>query len=265
MKPKLPQLPFITREMFAFDHGSTYELRVALQTDVAGTIALLGSSREAPFRYNMTPVADGSTEIFTFKVTDIPTFLTLFHATGSYEHGSCYAKLYLRINGTTRWMMAAGFMSAQQQLSWPMQVSKSPIPGRGRMRTILSADPAAGAEASITVPNGQIYKVNGVSVQIVTDATIANRFLQLIMTNPSGQRWVGINDTAVTASLTRNYTFSQIGGPSGTNQESEFLCNLPGNIWLDEASTIATSTIGIESGDNIGIMAVHVEQFWEAE
>lgn len=122
------------------------------------------------------------------------------------------------------------------------------------------ANPAAGADWSVTVPTGQIWRVRSIFAQLVSSATVANRqpFLQI---KDAGGNFLFLLDwgTAQTASLTSSYTW---GGscPLVNNGTSIFVGPIPQDMVLAEGSTISASTASIQTGDQWQKVCLLVEQ-----
>lgn len=120
----------------------------------------------------------------------------------------------------------------------------------------LTVDPAANTEVSQTVPGGQIWELLSVNVTLVTDATVANRQVTLVIDD-------GVNIVAqVTAqptqaaSLTYNYTFSVGGVDRAAVVGTNVLVPLPGPLALPAGFRIRTVTTLRAATDNYGAATV---------
>lgn len=123
------------------------------------------------------------------------------------------------------------------------------------VKLATGANPAAGANhAVITVPAGVRWQFLGWSSQLVTDATVANRYIGLyIRTSGALNRVVAVSGNAHTASLTIPWIFA-IGMNVGTSSTlsaagtTSGLGSVP--IELNAGDTIQQTTGGLVAGDD---------------
>lgn len=132
-----------------------------------------------------------------------------------------------------------------------------PFPGQtiGEV-VVVSADPAAGAEISYTADQDMI--VHAVGFNLVTSATVANRFPGLVADDGGSNVFFETQTgSAETASATwRNYAFE--GAPSSSGNPRTF--PLPaGGLRLKKGDRIRTLTGAIDAGDNYGSMILQIE------
>lgn len=119
---------------------------------------------------------------------------------------------------------------------------------------VAGADPAAGAEASITVPSGEIWELLSFIVRLVTDATVANRQAQLVIDDGTNILWQSDSPSNQIASQTRDYAAG-----SGLERQDEGInaatkqWALPTGLVLAGGYRIRTLTGGNVAGDNYGI------------
>lgn len=117
----------------------------------------------------------------------------------------------------------------------------------------IGADPAAGAEWTVTVPAGSIWRILSVQAQLVTNATVANRQAQFIVDNGNGTEIIFISETPSNqaASLTRRY----VAG-AGLSRLDEGVAatvkqwSLPVGLTLTGGQRIRTFTAAIVAGDD---------------
>lgn len=138
------------------------------------------------------------------------------------------------------------------------------IPGAGRaVLWIAGSDPAAGVEATVTTfLNAQSgpASILSVSVQLVTDATVANREVVLIVDDGSTTVFASIpSGVTQVASQTRRYTFG-LALPRGAGAQSlDVVAPLP-PVAVFNGWRVRTSTVGLQAGDNFGPMTVLVSK-----
>ena len=122
----------------------------------------------------------------------------------------------------------------------------------GRLKEIASADPAAGAEISITVPDNKRWLIISLSFSLVTDATVANRNVNVIAKNTGGnvvfRSGSNINHTA---STTKVYGFAAIGDEGEGLGVTHIMA--PTILVLDEGMKLETATANLQAADNFGI------------
>lgn len=134
---------------------------------------------------------------------------------------------------------------------------------QGILKVITGTNPAAGNEISHTVPSGKRWRLLAARFALVTDATVASRFVAFKITDGTNTLFEGYATAAVsqTASLTYNYSASPIldgSGSSGTKR----VIPIP-MILLGSGYTAGTSTTAIQSGDNYGAPVFLVEEYDE--
>lgn len=134
-------------------------------------------------------------------------------------------------------------------------------PGTGIVKQVLSADPAAGAEVSITVPAGEDWRLMSGRVPLVTSATAANRRPHIVMDDGTASVHMRSPVGAVqAASLTVGYNFGPGIPQDAAVVDGEIRMTLPtGEIYLPAGHRIRTITTALQVGDNYGPMALLVE------
>jgi hypothetical protein len=138
---------------------------------------------------------------------------------------------------------------------------------RGRLYTVLPANPAAGAEISVPVPAGKRWLFKAMKYRFVTSATVANR--------NSLQRWAdGAGNVFASSGQNLNQaaggTFDYYIAPGiGTAaygvgaQQQVHNHNPPLGLELAAGYTIGTLTFGIQAGDQYSAVVILVEE-WDA-
>jgi hypothetical protein len=130
----------------------------------------------------------------------------------------------------------------------------------GELLTLSSADPAAGAEISYTLPAGFRYQILSVQATLVTDATVANRFPALTINDGANDVAAYMAGTAQTATQTVAYQFA----PGLNSYQASLRTHAPiaADMILKGGNIIKTVTTGIVAGDNWGIARIRVMR-WE--
>jgi hypothetical protein len=185
---------------------------------------------------------------------------------GSPRVGQCYVVVEIVRGQTgafqTLGAILEGYVTDTTPLVWPGTLCQSSADGPGVIRSIAGSDPAAGAEFSETVPTNARWRLLGVDVPLVTDATAANR--EAVLTIDDGAAVVAeiAAGTAQAASLTRRYSFArgvQRGGPAAST-----IINAPiPDAMLMGGYRVRSVTTNLQAGDNYGAPQLWVEEWIE--
>jgi hypothetical protein len=70
------------------------------------------------------------------------------------------------------------------------------------------ANPAAGAEAIVTVTAGKFWVVRAIHLKLVTEATAGSRLVRLAIDDGTNVVYLSANDVAHAASLTSEYSYA---------------------------------------------------------
>ena len=126
--------------------------------------------------------------------------------------------------------------------------------------TSTGANPAAGAEVSVTVPTGEIWRLLSVRLTLVTSATAATRRVILLADNGAATIWAAPAGNTQAASLTNNYSFTSglSGNLSGT---AEFAVGVGEDLWLPSGYRIRTNTENIQTGDDYAAPVLHIIRY----
>lgn len=122
------------------------------------------------------------------------------------------------------------------------------------------ANPAAGAEISITVPAGQTWQLQDIDFTLTTSAAAGNRQVQLIIDDGVNELWRFLVTVTQAASLAYIYAFggatsdAAVRAATGVNEVLSEM-DLPG-ITLGAGYRIRTSTVGIQAGDQYSAITV---------
>jgi len=260
--PQLPQLPFLTREMLKFGNNSTISLRLSTQSDASISLIVKGITREGVFNFRQIPTNDSILTISEFRIPDIPIFVSVVDIDGVLAQGQTFCRLSLMLDGEIIHEFASGWVYTQKSISWPGGENQDLRPDGGFLGEEVSADPAAGSEISITVPAGEIWKINAIRYQLTTDANVASRTPHLIFTLPTSTIIDLYNAANQQASSTKKYSYAPTGNPIDTQSDDDFFTSIPQNLMLLPTSTITTETVAIQAGDNYSAMSVYIERFF---
>lgn len=122
------------------------------------------------------------------------------------------------------------------------------------------ANPAAGAEWSVTVPTGSVWRVRSIYSQLVTSATVANRLTSVVMKDAAGNIFFQSFLTgAQTAGGTWTIVFS-VNAPNttlGSFNNSELF--IP-DVVLPEGAVVISKSSGLQAGDQYSAISLLIEQ-----
>jgi len=192
--------------------------------------------------------------------------LTIVASGGTPLYGQTFVRVDLfRGDNTGRTSLATlvqGMLTAQQRLAWPGSPLTSTHERPGGIRSITGTNPAAGVEISETVPTGARWRVLGLVFTLVTDATVANRDVNVLIddgTNTLLQLGAGSSQTASTSRL---HTLINSGANPGIlTSATPVLGTIP--FLLLAGYRIRTSTVNLQAGDNYGAPQLLVEEWLE--
>ncbi len=257
-------LPFLVRDMLRFENSVSFSLQVRSQASVAGALTIRGMTREGTFTFKHTTVSTGAYSTDTFQIPDVPIYISVIDDGSIFKQGEVVVTLNFLGNKDILFNLANGFVYSNKPLSYPIPSQTDLIPGRGRFKTIVSDDPAAGDEISWTVPNGRVWRIIACSFQLVTAATVANRRVHLRLQTNAGLDISTFPDTDQVASLTRNYSFAQFGGSLDGFDGTKLLAPMPAEVYLETDDFLGTNTQSLQAGDNFGIGLLLVEEFFRS-
>lgn|SRR3990167_959191 len=243
-------VPFLNRKQFDFEEGASFKLNVDIWSNSGGTIQITGMTKSGPFTFALAVPTDGLQDNFELGIPDIPVLLAVDSQSNSVFRGMVYCKVGLLINSTIVGHLVSGYVTSAKSLSYPYGQNEHSMSGRGRMRQIDIADPAAGVELANTLVTGKITRIHAFRGTLVTDATASNRMVSLSIPS-TGDNIVRVPAiTLQTASLTIDYVFgiglAYLDDTIGLRKTAP----LPSDLWLDSATAIATIVTNIQAGDN---------------
>lgn len=216
----------------------------------------------------LAPAADRTNATASFQLGEGWLLALSVTVTGAtVRRGQCYVSARLRASSAASpvesLLVWQGYVESSQPSGWPVTPAHGPLDGRGATRIILGTNPAAGAEVLETVPTGARWRVIGVLLTLVCDATVATRVCILILDDATTVGAATISPAAPTASQTGTFIFQEgtgfiaLGTTFGVGA-------LPRELVLRAGDRIVTSTSGIAAGDNYAAPQYSVEE-WLAD
>lgn len=259
-------LPFLTRDMLAFEHGVKFSLRITTQSVDAQTMFIRGLTREGRFIFNHIMSANSLPISSTFRIPDFPIMVSASLAIEGFDQGDAWVRLALVIDDDVIFELASGLVYSNKGISWPSSQVPDQIPGGGGLTTSDGANPAVGAEIDNTVPDGQIWRLLGIRFQLVTSSTVNDRRVHVVIQFQGGNNIDCIATAVQAASTTRNYSCAAWGTLPTASDDNDILIPLPLNIKLPETSKIITQTTNLDTtgtGDNFGLPNHIIERFFQ--
>lgn len=250
--------------MLNFGSGQTFSLRIRSISTVAAQLTVRGLTRDGIFTLRHTTTSDLVQQEQIFRMPDIPIFISVVDELGSFVQGECYVTLSLLANNDELYQFSSGLVYVDKGLAWPDNGAMDTMPGHGRFITITGANPAAGAEISVTVPANTIWRLRSLNFTLVTDANAANRRVHVVLTTGGGQIINCFGTIDQTASLTRLYSVASYGSVPDETDDNDIIIPIPNDVWLTTSSTMTTETTNILAGDNFGAPLIEVERFINA-
>jgi hypothetical protein len=123
-----------------------------------------------------------------------------------------------------------------------------------------AGDPAAGAEATVTVPGRARWELLSFLVTLVTDATVVNRAVQLVADDATTIYVRQPTPAVQAASLTVNYDFLGSLGYSLADAVSGLQVIGTPPLTLYPGHRIRTSTLNLQAADNYGAPVLLVRE-----
>lgn len=255
-------LPFISRNQLSFQENTAFAITIRSKSRKADTLHVIGATKENTFDFTFVTASNLSLQTATFNLPDVPIWVSVIDNDLHFSVGESYITVDLVLNGKNVQRLCSGSVWGAKAISWPNANIEPPLPiSTGRIITLASADPAAGAELTITVPTGVIWKVKNIRFQLVTAAAAASRRVHLVFT----QQTSGIIDCFSSVdqiiSQTRNYSAMPLGTNLSLGDDNDIIIPIPANLLLGISDKITTETTALDAGDNFGIMQVTVEEF----
>ena len=240
------------------------ELLIESWSNSARTILLRGHASGGPFAEQHTTNADRTRAADTFQLHGEPISLTATHQTAPVRRGECYVRATLMLDGEPVLRLFAAYLTDGKALSWPDGVHEGFTEGPGLIRLVSGTDPAAGAEHAEAVPANTRWKIRDIRIVFVTDATVENRVVRLMIDD--GANWMydilAINHAA---SLTRFYLYVPGIGYLETTFDNSGNIRLPliPDPIMYQGWRIVTATTNLQAGDNYGPPLIYVEEWIE--
>jgi len=253
-------LPFLTRKMLNFEHGTKFELGLNIWACGGETVLISGLTKDGPFSFKVIGPSNCGPSNKLFNISDIPVYLSIIVITGNIDRGKVYANLYLNVNSTKVYSFISGYVTSTVGLTWPYGRGEDPKSGMGVFESVTGTNPAAGAEVEEYVPSGKLWRIHAFRINFTTDATVADRAVSLAIAGINGNIIRIPSSVVQTASTTRIYQFG-VGLLNLENATSGIITvPLFPDLFLNPADIISTITTNRQATDNFGAPEMYVER-----
>ena len=260
--PEFPSLPFLTRDMLRWGREATFSLRLRAKTVLAGTMQLSGITREGPFTFDIVLIADENFQTFTLRVADVPILVTMSTDDSTYGQGGIFASLELLINSDISFPLATGLVYLQKSVSYPPTDQRDMMPTFAEPVGSTIATPAAGANFTQSVNSGAIKRMRALEFLFVTDANVATRVVQLLITTSAGPFFRFISPTGQAASLTRQYTCCPQTTGAAMSDDNDIIIPIAEEIYVRNGGTITSEVTNLQVTDALSSIRVYWEDLW---
>lgn len=184
--------------------------------------------------------------------------ISAFTVAAGVKYGKLFAVIeLLRIiatNDSSRLPIAAGYVTDQDFVSWPLIRPLSPLELQGGTDTATPAQPAAGAELNIILGTIQNTDVIGGKFDLETDATVATRTPVLIISVNGSDIIAVASRTTFLAGVVRTcYLWVGPNLPADTADRLYF--PVPNSL-LGKNVVIKTQTTNIQAGDQYSAVEI---------
>lgn len=132
------------------------------------------------------------------------------------------------------------------------------------LATDEQAAPAAGADIEYTVPDGARLVLLGLSVDLTTDANVANRTFVIVIDDGAAEFSLGVAANVHTAATTLRYVVCCGLSPSRNASGLVQVC-LPSPIYLRDGFRIRTVVENLQAGDQLGAMNIMCQSWPNTE
>jgi hypothetical protein len=192
-------------------------------------------------------------------------------ATGTPARGATFVKVYIARAGTAvanaTYALCADYIANQSPTGWPYGRLVSPPEGPGRLRTVNVANPAAGADWSVTVQANCRWRIASLLATFTASATVANRVPIIRLRDVTNAVDLGrfVAPTAITAGL----AFFMTAAPGIVNQitsGNDIAIPLPQPIIMSgqlPVNGLFVSTAGIQVGDQWSSINLTIEEWFD--
>lgn len=135
------------------------------------------------------------------------------------------------------------------------------VPAERLFLVKVGADPAAGAEAVLTVPGEEVWVPWSFTVSLVTSAVVANRRSVLLFDDGTTVFARRQGPAAIAANVTGNLSWTTDSDSSGASGAGDAISGSMPRLVLLPGFRMRTATLNLDAGDNYGAPVAYVQAF----
>lgn len=188
-------------------------------------------------------------------------------ASGTADRGQCYVRAQVQRGegGSTVKLhnLVGGYVTDDYSPSFPYGKVEGPLDGQGNFRSILGADPAAGAEVLEAVPAGAVWRILATRFLLVTSVNGVDRLVSFMADDGTNFFFISPPGPVQIANKTYNHIASHLGAGS-TDIFHVVSIMIPPKLVLPAGYRLGTFTSNLEPDDNYGAPRIYVEEWIQA-
>lgn len=157
-------------------------------------------------------------------------------------------------------VLVSEYVDSNYSVSGPGATIKHYLEGPGQLHSLQQANPAAGADWTLTALAHQRLRIESFSAVFTASATVANRNVELIVDDGANIYWRTSAATSITAGQVVTFNGTTTNAPAGvvtTDQSVVF----PPTLALPPGHRLRVATTGIQAGDQWSAIWFGVEEW----
>jgi len=220
-------------------------------------------TREGLERLPYVSNADRSRSTTEFRLSQLPMSVIVEALTDPVRRGELYVRVHVEFADIKSILLCQGYVYSGHELMWPPGTDEDMLSGPPLLRSVTGTNPAAGVEISETVPTNARWRLIALLVQLVTDATVANRRPHFIVDDGVNTLFEVETGTDQAASQTIRYNFANTGYRVAVAAQNIAYLTAPFYLPLFQGWRVRTSTVNLQAGDDYGAPQLLVEEWIE--
>jgi hypothetical protein len=245
---------------------TVYNLAPGLTLNLVATL-LLPDGRVQANAWNMALTATGSPQSFLFPLSEGYLINATITPTASSRYGQTWVVVSIRrgsiTGGINLQTLISDYVDAYAGPTWPGSTIQHSISEPGLMLTAAAAANPVGQPFVLTVPTFARILLRSLFASYVTSAAVANRTVQLYLTDGSGNLvYADTAEATQAASLTDNYSWGLKSGFAQSALTSNYMNRSLPEVYLLPGATVNLTAINIQAGDQFRFLAMYYEQWF---
>jgi len=187
---------------------------------------------------------------------------------GTVHRGDTYVQVGVQFGpsaGTPMYrLLVSGYVTSTASIAWPEGNITDSVSGPGFLQDLALSNPAAGADFTYNLASANTRNwLHSFTATLTSSSTAANRQPTFLIKDAAGnQLWSFGTNTAQTASKTAEYNLAE-AATIAADINGNVVVTMPSEVYLYGAWTLASSTTGIQSGDQWSAIRAVFEQWVE--